>query len=80
MQDLEQSIRERAYHLWIADGCRDGNADAHWLSAQREVLASALGNFARVTSSDAATASPKSGKSAKSKAKTSATKRGRRVA
>jgi hypothetical protein len=29
MQDLEQSIRERAYHLWIADGCRDGRADTH---------------------------------------------------
>jgi hypothetical protein len=29
MQDLEQSIRERAYHLWIADGCRDGRDDTH---------------------------------------------------
>jgi Protein of unknown function (DUF2934) len=33
MQDLEQVIRERAYHLWMADGCGDGSADAHWLSA-----------------------------------------------
>ena len=49
MQELEQAIRERAYHLWVADGGRDGNADAHWLTAQREVLASSLGNFARVT-------------------------------
>ena len=49
MQDLEHAIRERAYHLWIADGCRDGNADDHWLSAQREILAESLGNFARVT-------------------------------
>jgi hypothetical protein len=47
--DLEHAIRERAYHLWIADGCRDGNADEHWLSAQREILADALGNFARRT-------------------------------
>jgi hypothetical protein len=54
MQELEQAIRERAYHLWIADGCRDGHADAHWLTAQREVLASSLRNFARVTISDAA--------------------------
>ena len=52
MQDLEQAIRERAYHLWIADGCRDGNADAHWLIAQREILASSLACFARVTVSD----------------------------
>jgi hypothetical protein len=21
MRDLEHAIRERAYHLWIADGC-----------------------------------------------------------
>ena len=52
MQDLEQAIRECAYHLWLADGCRDGNADAHWLSAQREVLATSLGTFARVTVED----------------------------
>ena len=49
LRDLEQAIRERAYHLWMADGCRDGNADAHWLIAQREVLATSLGTFARVT-------------------------------
>lgn len=49
MLDLEQAIRERAYHLWMADGCLDGNADAHWLSAQREVLATSLGTLARVT-------------------------------
>ena len=42
MHDLEQTIRERAYHLWVADGRRDGNADAHWLAAQREVLVSVL--------------------------------------
>jgi hypothetical protein len=53
MQDLEHAIRERAYHLWMADGCRDGNADAHWLNAQREVLATSLGTFARVTVDDA---------------------------
>jgi hypothetical protein len=37
MQDLEQSIRERAYHLWIADGCRDGRADTHtgWLHSAK---------------------------------------------
>jgi hypothetical protein len=49
MQDLEHAIRERAYHLWIADGCRDGAADEHWLTAQRQILADSLGHFARVT-------------------------------
>jgi len=48
MQDLEQAIRERAYHLWVADGYRDGNADAHWLAAQRELLASSLESVGRV--------------------------------
>jgi hypothetical protein len=52
MQDLEQAIRERAYHLWIADDRRDGNADTHWLSAQREVLAASLENFACVKVAD----------------------------
>jgi len=38
-QDLEHTIRERAYQLWVADGCRDGESDRHWLAAEREVLA-----------------------------------------
>jgi hypothetical protein len=49
MQDLEQAIRERAYHLWIFDGCSEGKADHHWLCAQREVLAATLENFGTVT-------------------------------
>jgi len=66
MQDLEQAIRERAYHLWIADGCRDGNADAHWLIAQREILASSLARFARVNVSDDAASKQKTTWKAKS--------------
>jgi Protein of unknown function (DUF2934) len=42
MQDLEHAIRERAYHLWIADGQPEGNADVYWLTAQREILATTL--------------------------------------
>jgi hypothetical protein len=37
---LEHSIRERAYHLWLADGCQ-GEAERHWLAAEREMLATA---------------------------------------
>jgi hypothetical protein len=48
MQDMEQAIRERAYHLWAADGYRDGNADAYWLAAQREILAASLESVGRV--------------------------------
>lgn len=47
--DLEQSIRERAYHLWIEGGCQDGHADTHWLAAQREVLGVFLGAIGRAT-------------------------------
>jgi hypothetical protein len=43
MQDLEQIIRVRAYHLWAADGNPEGNAEAYWLAAQREILATSLG-------------------------------------
>jgi Protein of unknown function (DUF2934) len=62
MQDLEQAIRERAYHLWVEGGCEDGNADAHWLVAQREILSASLGEIGRV-------AGGKPVKSAKPKAK-----------
>jgi Protein of unknown function (DUF2934) len=60
MQDLEQAIRERAYHLWAADGRQDGNAETHWLVAQREVLASSLESLGSVS-----TMSPKSKKATK---------------
>jgi hypothetical protein len=53
MQDLEQAIREHAYHLWVAGGRRDGDADAHWLAAQREVLSASLGQIGRVTVEEA---------------------------
>jgi hypothetical protein len=39
MPNLEEEIRERAYHLWITDGQPEGKADIHWLNAQREILA-----------------------------------------
>jgi Protein of unknown function (DUF2934) len=50
MQDLEHAIRERAYHLWIADGRPEGNADVYWLVAQREILATTLDSTGTVTS------------------------------
>lgn len=51
MQDLEQAIRERAYQLWIDGGRQHGNAEAHWLVAQREILSAAFSMVARVTAS-----------------------------
>jgi Protein of unknown function (DUF2934) len=49
MLDIEQTIRERAYQLWIEGGCKDGYADAHWLDAQREVLSVSLGGIGRLS-------------------------------
>jgi hypothetical protein len=42
MLELEQKIRERAYHLWLADGGQGDNSEGYWLAAQREVLALSL--------------------------------------
>jgi hypothetical protein len=35
---LTDRIRERAYQIWFANGCRDGEAEQHWLKAEREIL------------------------------------------
>jgi hypothetical protein len=49
MQDTEQKIRERAYQLWLESGFQDGNADAHWLAAQREILDASMGKLGDAT-------------------------------
>jgi len=36
--NLEHRIRELAYEIWTAHGCINGQADQHWLAAEREVL------------------------------------------
>ena len=46
MPNLEETIRERAYHLWIADGQPEGKADIHWLNAQREILTTSFDSLA----------------------------------
>jgi hypothetical protein len=51
MQDIEQTIRDRAYHLWLESGCQDGNANGHWLVAQREILSASLGELRHVSKS-----------------------------
>ena len=42
MPNMEEAIRERAYHLWIADGQPDGKADIYWLNAQDEILTTSV--------------------------------------
>ena len=69
MQDVEQAIRERAYCLWEKSGCPDGNAEDHWLAAQREILRDSLARVS-VTESDAPKkpAKPRKTKSKKAQA------------
>jgi len=45
MPNLEEAIRERAYHIWIADGQPEGKADIHWLNAQHEILTTSVENL-----------------------------------
>ena len=40
MANPEQLIRERAYHLWMGEGCPEGRADFHWHVAREQILAS----------------------------------------
>jgi Protein of unknown function (DUF2934) len=44
---LENRIRERAYEIWTARGCVEGQADQHWLAAEREILAAATAALVR---------------------------------
>jgi hypothetical protein len=38
-QSLHHRIQERAYELWDSNGRIEGQAEQHWLSAERQVLA-----------------------------------------
>ena len=54
MPNLEEAIRERAYHLWIAGGQPEGQADIYWFNAQLEILTTSvesLGNAAAAAGS-----------------------------
>jgi hypothetical protein len=46
-ESLENRIRERAYEIWTAQGCVHGQADQHWLAAEREILATSMAVLAR---------------------------------
>jgi Protein of unknown function (DUF2934) len=45
-QNLENLIRERAYEIWTSRGCAHGQADQHWLAAEREILTSSTAALA----------------------------------
>jgi Protein of unknown function (DUF2934) len=37
MEDREYRIRDRAYLIWVQEGCPDGAAERHWLMAEEIV-------------------------------------------
>ena len=34
---LEHQIQDRAYHMWLSEGCPDGRDRIHWLRAEAEL-------------------------------------------
>jgi hypothetical protein len=66
MPNLEEAIRERAYHLWIADGQPDGKADIYWLNAQREILTTSVESSAGDAAAAVATKPAKKARGARS--------------
>ncbi|MBY0509376.1 MAG: DUF2934 domain-containing protein [Rhodospirillaceae bacterium] len=34
--DEQEQIRQRAYEIWMSEGCPDGRDREHWLEAERE--------------------------------------------
>jgi hypothetical protein len=65
MPDLEQSIRERAYQLWIEGGHQEGHADAYWLAAQREIMGASLSELGRVTIGETSPLAPAKAKTSR---------------
>jgi Protein of unknown function (DUF2934) len=57
---LENRIRERAYAIWAAHGYVHGQADQHWLAAEREILAASTAALARQPASQKERRSPAS--------------------
>jgi hypothetical protein len=63
MPNLVQAIRERAYHLWIADGQPEGKAEIYWLTAQHEILTTSLESLASIAAPAGRAKVVRSGKS-----------------
>ena len=70
-QSLENRIRERAYEIWVAHGYVHGQADQHWLAAEREILAASTVALARQPAPQKERRSPARSKAAKSLARAS---------
>jgi Protein of unknown function (DUF2934) len=70
-QTLETRILDRAYKIWTAHGCVHGQADQHWLAAEREILAASATAPAREPTPQKTRRSPAPSKAAKTVARAS---------
>ena len=69
-QSLKNRISERAYEIWAAHGRADGQADQHWLAAEREVLAASAAALARKSAPQKKPVAPRKKRRAPARAKT----------
>jgi len=72
-QGLETRIRQRAYEIWDALGRPEGEAGAHWLAAERELLTASMASVPRVkrttAKQDGGRKSPRQAKLARTRAR-----------
>ena len=47
--ERNKMVRERAYALWVEAGRQEGQGEAHWLQAEREIDRDALAEGRAVT-------------------------------
>jgi hypothetical protein len=48
----EDVIRLRAYFIWVDSGCEHGNDNAHWLTAENEIMLASMEAAAQVMALD----------------------------
>jgi Protein of unknown function (DUF2934) len=46
MEDREHRIRERAYLIWVQEGCPDSEAERHWVSDEEAINEEDIGDGA----------------------------------
>jgi hypothetical protein len=56
--ELEEDVRLRAYYMWIDSGCEHGNANAHWLAAENDIMLASMEAAAQVMALDIEIAEP----------------------
>ena len=68
-QALETRIRQRAYEIWDGLGRPDGEAGAHWLAAERELLKASVDSITQAAPKAAKRKSPRQAKLTRARAR-----------